>query len=69
MEHVYKSYSEKYTDNDVRKLSGLVAQVSLSRLLPFIQEAIGLKSNETIVGIDISTHGVKCYIETEYEAR
>lgn len=66
MQTIYKSCSPKYTDEQVKRLSGVTTFVSFARLLNLsIYDAIGKKPNEKIVGMVITTDGVQLYIENE----
>lgn len=60
----YKSFSSKYTDEDVERLSGTISFVSHTRLLTqSISDCIGLRPTEVIVGIAVDGVGIKVYIE------
>lgn len=65
MSKIYKSLSAKYTDKEIELMvSGTVCYVSFGRLLKeSMHDCVGLKEDEKIVGLQISTDGIKCYIE------
>lgn len=63
---IYKSLSKKYSDWDIRTLSGVVSFVSYHRLMNnSIKECLALKSNEEVVGLKITDDGITCIIETK----
>ncbi len=65
MGEIYKSLVSKYTDQQIQYLSGTVTYVSFERLQEnSINDCIGKKDNETIVGLVIDNDGIKIYIET-----
>lgn len=66
MEKLYKTCSPKYTDNDIKNLSGTVSWCSYAQLIDkSIKEAIRLRPAEKIVGMEMDTDGIKFYLETE----
>ena len=67
MQTVYKSCSPKYTHQDIADMGTCTKSfVSFERLLKTsIYEAIALRSNEKIVGMQIDMDGIYCYIETK----
>lgn len=66
MEKIYKTCSAKYTNEDIKKMSGVCTFVSYERLLTTpINWAIGKKPKETIVGMAMEYDGIRVYVETE----
>jgi hypothetical protein len=68
MQTIYKSCSPKYTNKDIQLRSGssTSSTVSFERLLVTgIKEAISLKPNEVIVGMEIDYDGVRVFTETK----
>ena len=64
MTKIYKSLSAKYTNKQIEMLSGTVCYVSFGRMLKqSIEDCVGLKEDEIIVGLEIDSNGIKCYIE------
>ncbi len=61
--NIIKSCSPKYTDKDIQHLSGTTSFVSFERLLKSIEDAIGLKADETIVGLSVTSDGIRTLIE------
>ena len=66
MEAIYKSCSEKYSNEDIFNMVGLTSFVPHERLLKTsIYDAIKKKDNEVLVGMKIDDNGITCYIEIE----
>lgn len=62
----YKTYSNKYSIEDLKTFTGLTSYVSFDRLLhSSIEEAILKTSMETIVGIKIDSMGILVFIENK----
>lgn len=65
MNKIYKSCSPKYTDDDVKRLSGVGSTASYATLMnKSIKEAIHLTENEKIVGMVMDFDGIHFWIET-----
>jgi len=65
MEAIYKSLSSKYSDEDIKRKSGVVHFISYMRLKhASLSESSGLKDQEDIVGLKMDEDGITCYIET-----
>jgi hypothetical protein len=63
---IYKTCSSKYTNKQIEHLSGVCTFVSFARLLNnSITDCISKKENEDIVGMEITSDGIKVYLETE----
>ncbi len=64
---IFKSCSYKYSDDDVKRLSGGVQTfVSFERLLKTpLYEAIGLKEYEVMVAMKITYDGIQVYLENK----
>ena len=66
MEKIYKSCSPKYTDSQIKYLTGQVTFASHARLFKqSYEQAIGLKPNEKIVGMITDWDGMTFRIENQ----
>ena len=62
---IYKSLIDKYTDEDIERLSGVVSFLSYKYLLDSsISKAVNLRLGEVIVGLRMDSIGIAVLIET-----
>lgn len=65
MEKIYKSCSSKYTNEQIKNLTGTTSFASFERLLTTsLYDAIRKRPNEVMVGMIIDFDGIQVYLET-----